>query len=119
MLSSSNSSLETESEPVRPLLAPYKAKMGSSSSSRDDPMGSGGQVAEDTRARLGSGDSMLFSGDIVGESAEPLEEGRKPLFKKNPVRPSKSEVEAHMKLHIPCRSWCLHCMRGRGRNDPH
>ena len=24
-----------------------------------------------------------------------------------------------MKTHIPCRSWCAHCFRGRGRNDPH
>ena len=24
-----------------------------------------------------------------------------------------------MKTHIPCRSWCAHCVRGRGRNDPH
>ena len=24
-----------------------------------------------------------------------------------------------MKTHIPYRSWCAHCIRGRGRNDPH
>ena len=24
-----------------------------------------------------------------------------------------------MKTHIPYRSWCAHCVRGRGRNDPH
>ena len=24
----------------------------------------------------------------------------------------------HMKTHIPYRSWCAHCVRGRGRNDP-
>ena len=25
----------------------------------------------------------------------------------------------HMETHIPCRSWCAHCVRGRERNDPH
>ena len=33
---------------------------------------------------------------------------RRPLFKKSENQP-----------YIPYRSWCAHCVRGRGRNDPH
>ena len=31
------------------------------------------------------------------------------------VRPSKEEVELHNKTHLPYRSWCPHCVRGKAR----
>ena len=46
------------------------------------------------------------------------EEGRRSLFRKSENQPSRQEVQEHMKTHIPCRSLCAHCVRGRGRNDP-
>ena len=46
-------------------------------------------------------------------------EGRTPLFRKGENQPSSQEVQEHMKAHIPHRSCCAHCVRGRGRNDPH
>eukprot|EP00972_Heterocapsa_arctica_P090949 13417606-Heterocapsa_arctica.AAC.1 len=33
--------------------------------------------------------------------------------------PTKREREEHEALHLPYRSWCKHCVRGRGRNRPH
>ena len=69
---------------------------------------------------------MESSGSAAGDvevdgdgGEEDEEEGRKPIFKKNPVTPSREEIEAHMRTHIPYRSWCRHCVAGRGRNDPH
>ena len=42
--------------------------------------------------------------------------GRDPCSDEN--EPSSQEVQEHMKTHIPYRSWCAHCVRGSGRNDP-
>ena len=40
------------------------------------------------------------------------------IFRKSENQPSQG-VQEHMKTHIPHRSWCAHCVRGRERNDPH
>ena len=42
------------------------------------------------------------------------EEGRRHPFRKSENQPSSHEVQEHMKTHIPYRSWCAHCVRGRG-----
>ena len=42
---------------------------------------------------------------------------RKPMRKGNPREPTKEEKEDHEKLHIPFRSWCRHCVRGRGKEE--
>ena len=78
--------------PVRPLLAPVDEE---SAPVEDD----GG----------GEDESMQ----------EGAEEGRRPMFRKSENQPSSQEVQEHMKTHIPYPSWCAHCVRGRGRNDPH
>ena len=36
-----------------------------------------------------------------------------------PRKPSPEEVAAHELTHLPYRSWCSHCVRGRGRADDH
>ena len=36
-----------------------------------------------------------------------------------PIEPSKEEVDEHMLTHLPFRSWCPHCVRGRAVNAPH
>ena len=54
-----------------------------------------------------------------GDSEEGIE-GRKPKVMKTPVKPSKDEIEAHdASGHVPYRSWCPHCVRGRGVDSPH
>eukprot|EP00959_Pyramimonas_sp_CCMP1952_P425385 8910739-Pyramimonas_sp.AAC.1 len=35
------------------------------------------------------------------------------------MRPSKGEVEAHNTTHLPYRSWCPHCVRGKARRRNH
>jgi hypothetical protein len=36
-----------------------------------------------------------------------------------PKRPLQEEVDTHSLTHLPYRSWCAHCVRGRGRADDH
>ena len=45
------------------------------------------------------------------EGAE--EEGVKARVKIVNDKPSRREIEEHMATHIPFRSWCPHCVRGK------
>ena len=36
-----------------------------------------------------------------------------------PILPTKAEVDAHNLTHLPFRSWCSACVRGRGRSIAH
>merc|ERR1712026_445249 len=53
----------------------------------------------------------------VDEEAE--EEGKKAKAMPTPTTPTKKEREEHEITHIPYRSWCEHCVRGRGRHKGH
>ena len=44
------------------------------------------------------------------------EEGHAPRVLSSPGQPSQKEREKHAVSHIPFRSWCDHCVRGRGRD---
>jgi hypothetical protein len=37
----------------------------------------------------------------------------------DPKLPTQEEVEEHSKTHLPYRSWCRHCVRGRGKEASH
>ncbi len=37
----------------------------------------------------------------------------------DPKEPSKEEKLEHEMTHLPYRSWCRHCVRGRGKQMPH
>ena len=39
--------------------------------------------------------------------------------RRRPKMPTLAEREQHEATHMPFRSWCRHCVRGRGRNSPH
>ena len=53
------------------------------------------------------------------EDEGPTTEDRKPKKIADPRRPRKEEVEAHELTHVPYRSWCEVCVRGRGKSRPH
>ena len=36
-----------------------------------------------------------------------------------PRRPPQEEVDRHMLTHLPYRSWCPHCVRGKSRGKHH
>ena len=42
---------------------------------------------------------------------------RRPVRKQDPKEPTKAEREEHEKTHLPFRSWCRHCVRGRGKEE--
>ena len=42
---------------------------------------------------------------------------RKTERKQDPREPSAEERIEHEKTHLPFRSWCRHCVRGRGKEE--
>ena len=52
--------------------------------------------------------------DEIEIEAEVCEESRVPKKMQNPMLPSKAEKDMHEFTHVPCRSWCERCVRGRG-----
>ena len=44
-------------------------------------------------------------------------EKRKVVKRQDPKEPRPEEREEHEKTHIPFRSWCRHCVRGRGKEE--
>ena len=46
-------------------------------------------------------------------------EGAKNRFVPNVRGPSRKEREEHEETHCVYRSWCKHCVKGRGREDGH
>ena len=61
-----------------------------------------------------------LEGEAQGRAGEPEEEEvkaiRSPII---PNTPSQEEVREHRITHRPFRSWCPHCVRGKGRASPH
>lgn len=41
------------------------------------------------------------------------------MIRRGVTGPTKKEREEHEATRCPYRSWCRHCVRGRGRNSPH
>ena len=54
---------------------------------------------------------------ITGEDEE--DSARCPRIARRPHMPTKAEVAAHMALHAEYRSWCPHCVHGRGISHQH
>jgi hypothetical protein len=63
----------------------------------------------------------VFDDEVPGEEREAeCEAGiRKTRKIGDPVLPSPEEVAEHDKTHLPHRSWCRHCLRGRAVEMPH
>merc|ERR1711884_340109 len=57
--------------------------------------------------------------DEEEEAAQGSEEVRKVRAPAVPILPSREEVLDHRLTHTPFRSWCPHCVRGKGRDDRH
>ena len=55
-----------------------------------------------------------FEVDTEGEPGE-----RKTKKMQDPKMPTRTEIEEHNLTHLPFRSWCRHCVRGRGKELPH
>ena len=57
--------------------------------------------------------------DARYEVDDVAEEAVVPRVCVSPGQPSRKEIEEHEVAYIPYRSWCAHCVRGRGRSSPH
>ena len=83
---------------------------------RVEPEGSG--TASSSSAPRDAELGEEFQGESFGEE---LEETEVVAAKAAtiPVKPSPQMVKDHTVAHIPYRSWCPHCVSGRGRLDQH
>jgi len=50
---------------------------------------------------------------------ETPQEARPPKALADPRKPTLAEVQAHNLTHLPYRSWCPHCVRGKGKSLDH
>ena len=55
----------------------------------------------------------------AGKEENEEEEATQPKVTVAPTQPSREEVEKHMATHLPYRSWCPHCVRGKSGSKPH
>jgi hypothetical protein len=62
----------------------------------------------------GSGGGELTLKDYGCEQGE-----RKPIKIMDPKLPTQEEVDDHFLDHLPYRSWCAHCVRGKGKTMDH
>ena len=58
-------------------------------------------------------------GQQEGEEWAEVEEADVARVRLAPKGPTKKEREEHDATHMPYRSWCKHCVRGRAPNNPH
>ena len=100
-------------------------RQGQGNGEQDHPRNVGGQEAgrhrnvdqEHPRTEDAAefGGSRAGGGDVFSQVAEGEEEGRKAKGMHAPRVVSKEEREEHERTHIPYRSWCRACVKGRGR----
>ena len=77
--------------------------------------GAGDQGREGRKRAREDGDQ----GSQGEATEEEPEEARAMTAPPIPCTPSLKEVLEHRITHLPFRSWCPHCVRGKGRNDRH
>ena len=57
--------------------------------------------------------------EMTIQEEETMHGERKTKKMVNPLLPSAREVDEHNISHLPFRSWCPHCIKGRGREADH
>ena len=72
---------------------------------------------------LGKGEVDAENGDSESQLQEFKEDdeagARVPVRIADPRLPSADEIEQHNMTHLPYRSWCPHCIRGKGKTMEH
>ena len=84
---------------------------------RHHSIGTGADCDRKTDDAVGvcAGALELHDADIEIE----MEAGmRRPDRKAAPAEPTAQERPKHMFTHVPLRSWCGQCIRGRGKEEP-
>ena len=52
-------------------------------------------------------------------SPEEVHDSAPVVVASSPKEPTQQERDEHEATHLPYRSWCKHCVRGRGRSEAH
>ena len=77
-------------------------------------MATEGGVAAEGGSECGDDQALEFEGEPEAEAGR-----RNPLKVQDPQLPSEEEVKCHELTHLPYRSWCSHCVRGKGKAIDH
>ena len=64
-----------------------------------------------------SDDDKMHDGEADQQSEG--EEAPKVKVWSDPGKPTKEKIEQHEATHAQYRSWCPHCVKGRGQSSPH
>ena len=72
---------------------------------------------EPTEARATERDSTDVTTDALPH--EPSTQARTPKTLPTPTAPSSTEVLLHNLTHLPYRTWCKHCVQGKGKEQQH
>ena len=101
---------EKRSNPLSPVLHEE-----SDPEQKSGPAGSSSMDGDDVQ----DGDSAVaVAGGIEGREGV-SDEGETPRMLRDPGMPTANERKLHRINHIPFRSWCDDCVRGRGRDRQH
>ena len=67
------------------------------------------------------GEEVVEDDELDGEVGEGAQDQERieAKMRKDPGLPSAEEIKRHNITHLPYRSWCAHCVRGRGVGHPH
>jgi hypothetical protein len=88
----------------------------------DEGLSPDGETAKENEIEaLKSGKDVSLEDEEDKDADQDVEdfEEAKVRAKIAPKAPTKQERLDHDATHLPYRSWCKHCVRGRGRNTPH
>ena len=81
--------------------------------------GEGGPVAGSAGAQVGEDAPAPQDARGEEENLEDVQEEAQVQARRAPKEPTRDERMRHEATHLPYRSWCPICVRGRGRNAPH
>ena len=57
-------------------------------------------------------EDLIFEGEEEGDAQEPK-------WKRYSDMPTQEEIEAHQVTHLPFRSWCPACVKGKAKDEAH
>lgn len=80
------------------------------------PVGSDNSGLQD-RWKVTSGTNSL--GREGALAVEEDQEYRAPVIAPRPIAPTKAQLDEHLPLHLHYRSWCPHCVFGKGHSSHH
>ena len=64
-------------------------------------------------------EESVTCGECSEDDITQIDEARTPRVPHDPGKPSRRDIELHLPLHWPFRSWCRHCVLGRATASPH